>query len=179
MKAIVEQYAKGEFRIDRPEVTISRHNFKMSIEAGTVYEGYFTVESRNDHPIKGMVYDSRYLLRFESHSFISRKFSVRYSFDATCLEAGQNFRGHINVITDGGEFRLPYEISILPSCVASGNDRIDDLFKFASLAERNWSEAARLFVSDDFRRTFINREPHLKLIYNSLLNSRLVDQAME
>ena len=101
MKAIVEQYAKGEFRIDRPEVAISRHNFKMSIEAGTIYEGSFTVESLNRFPIKGMVYDSRDLWRFEIHSFISRKFSVRYSFDATCLEAGQNFRGHINVITDG------------------------------------------------------------------------------
>ena len=179
MKAIVEQYAKGEFRIDRPEVAISRHNFKMSIEAGTIYEGSFTVESLNRFPIKGMVYDSRYLLRFESHSFISRKFSVRYSFDATCLEAGQNFRGHINVITDGGEFRLPYEISILPPCVTGGNERIDDLFKFASLAERNWSEAARLFVNDDFRRTFINREPHLKLVYESLLDSSSVDQAME
>ena len=179
MKAIVEQYAKGEFRIDRPEVAISSHNFKMSIEAGTVYEGSFTVESLNRFPIKGMVYDSRYLLRFENHSFISRKFSVRYSFDATCLEAGQNFRGHINVITDGGEFRLPYEISILPPCVTGGNERIDDLFKFASLAERNWSEAARLFVNDDFRRTFINREPHLKLVYESLLDSSSVDQAME
>ncbi len=179
MKAIVEQYAKGEFRIDRPDVHISKQNFKLNIEAGTIYEGSFTVESRNKFPIKGMVYDSRYLLRFESHSFISRRFEVCYSFDATCLEAGQNFRGHINVITDGGEFRLPYDISIVPPCVTCGSERIDDLFKFAALAERNWTEAARLFMSDDFRRTFINREPHLKLVYESLLDSHSVDQAME
>lgn len=179
MKAIVEQYAKGGFRIDRPDVYISKQNFKLSIEAGTVYWGAFQVESRNEHPIKGMVYDSRYLLRFENHSFISRKFEVRYSFDATCLEAGQNFRGHINVITDGGEFRLPYDISIVPPCVTCGSERIDDLFKFAALAERNWTEATRLFMSDDFRRTFINREPHLKLVYESLLDSHSVDQAME
>ncbi len=179
MKAIVEQYAKGEFHIDRPDVHISKQSFKLSIEAGTIYEDAFTVESRNKYPIKGMVYDSRYLLRFESHSFISRRFEVRYSFDATCLEAGQNFRGHINVITDGGEFRLPYDISIVPPCVSCGSERIDDLFKFAALAERNWPEATRLFMSDDFRRTFINREPHLKQIYESLLDSRSVEQAME
>ena len=76
MKAIVEQYAKGEFRIDRPDVHISKQSFKLNIEAGTVYEGAFSVESRNRFPIKGMVYDSRYLLRFESHSFISRRFEV-------------------------------------------------------------------------------------------------------
>ena len=189
MKAIVEQYAKGEFRIDRPDVVLSMHNFKISIEAGTVYQGSFTVESRNKFPIKGMVYDSRYLLRFESHSFISRKFSVRYSFDASCMEPGQNYRGHINVITDGGEFRLPYDISIMPPCVIGGAQsagasdsrvqKIDDLFKFAAFAERNWDEAARLFVSQDFRRTFLSKDAHLKLVYENLLDSRSVDQAME
>ena len=179
MKAIVEQYAKGQFKIDRPEVYISEKNFKINIEAGTMYEGQFTIESMNNFPIKGMVYDSRYMLRFEDHSFISRNFTVKYTFDATCLEAGQNFRGHINVITDGGEWRLPYDISIVPSCVKYHDEKIDDLFKFASLAERNWNDAARLFVNDDFRRTFIDKETIIKKMYESLLESRSVNQAME
>ena len=189
MKAIVEQYAKGEFRIDRPVVALSMNNFKMSIEAGTVYEGSFIVESKNEFPIKGMVYDSRYMLRFESHSFISRKYEVKYTFDATCLEAGQQFRGHINVVTDGGEFRLPYEINTVPPCVISRNhrnaagtvseERIDDLFKFSALAEKNWSEASRLFTSEAFRRTFISKDTHLRLVYEGLLSARSVDQAME
>ena len=179
MKAIVEQYAKGQFKIDRPEVYISETHFKINIEAGIVYEGRFTIESMNGFPIKGMVYDSRYMLRFEDHSFISRNFVVKYTFDATCLEAGQNFRGHINVITDGGEFRLPYDISIVQPCVKHHDEKIDDLFKFASLAERNWNDAARLFVNDDFKRTFINKETIIKKMYESLLESRSVNQAME
>lgn len=179
MKAIVEQYAKGQFKVDRPEVSISVDQFRINIEAGTIYEGQFLIESLNDFPIKGMVYDSRYLLRFEDHSFISKSFTVKYSFDATCLEAGQNIRGHINVITDGGEWRLPYDINIVQPCVKHHDERIDDLFKFASLAERNWNDAARLFVNDDFRRTFINKETILKNTYESLLASRSVNQAME
>lgn len=179
MKAIVEQYAKGGFIIDRPDVVISESSFDISIEAGTVYEDSFVVESRNNYRIKGMVYDSRYMLRFENHNFISRKFVVRYSFDATCLDAGQNFHGHINVITDGGEYHLPYEISIVEPCVKYHDERIDDLFKFAALAERNWADAAKLFINDDFKRTFINRDKRIKSIYDSLLESRSVDQAME
>lgn len=179
MKAIVEQYAKGQFKVDRPEVAISEQDFKINIEAGTIFEGEFQINSLNGIPIKGMVYDSRYLLRIEDHSFISKNFIVRYSFDATCLEAGQNFKGHINVITDGGEWRLPYDISIVQPCVKHHDEKIDDLFKFASLAERNWNDAARLFVNDDFRRTFINRDTILKNTYESLLDSRSVNQAME
>ncbi len=179
MKAIVEQYAKGKFKVDRPEVIISESQFKINIEAGTLYEGQFTVESANGFPIKGMVYDSRYMLRFEGHNFVSRSYTVRYTFDATCLEAGQNFKGHINVITDGGEFRLPYDISIVQPCVKYHDEKIDDLFKFASLAERSWNDAARLFVNDDFRRTFIEKEDTLRKTYDSLLESRSVNQAME
>ena len=179
MKAIVEQYAKGQFKVDRPDVFISVSQFSINIEAGTLYEGSFMVESLNDYPIKGMVYDSRYVLRFEDHSFISKSFTVKYSFDATCLEAGQNFRGHINVITDGGEWRLPYDISIVQPCVKHLDEKIDDLFKFASLAERNWNDAAKLFVNDDFRRTFIDKDIILKKTYESLLDSRSVNQAME
>ena len=179
MKAIVEQYAKGEFKVDRPLVAISEQSFKLNIEAGTTYEGSFTVESKNDIPIKGMVYDSRYLLRFETHSFVSRRFDVKFSFNATCLEAGQTFRGHINVITDGGEYRIPYDISIVQPYVKYNDDKIDDLFKFAALAEKSWKEAVRLFTTGEFRRTFIDDDNHTRQIYESLLASRSVDQAME
>lgn len=179
MKAIVEQYAKGEFATERPEVEISEQSFKINIEAGTTYEGSFDVHSKNDVPIKGMVYDSRYLMRFETHSFVSRKFEVKFSFDATCLEAGQTYRGHINVITDGGEFRIPYDISIVMPYVKYYDDKIDDLFKFAAVAEKSWSEAAKLFTTGEFRRTFIDNDNQLRQMYESLLASRLTDQAME
>ena len=179
MKGIVEHYAKGEFWVDRPEVSISVERLHLFIEMGTVYSGSFNVESQNDMPIKAMVYDSRYMLKFEEHSYINKRFAVKYSFDATCLEAGKNYRGHISVITDGGEFKIPYDIEITPPCVKYGDQKIDDLFKFATLAESNWSEAVRVFVRDDFRRTFVDRDPVVKQIYTSLLESQSVDQAME
>ena len=179
MKAIVEQYAKGKFAIDRPVVSISCDMIQLNIESGTFYEGSFFVESENDFPIKGMVFDSRYILRFESHTFISKSYEVKYSLDATCLAEGQNFSGHISVVTDGGEFAIPYDIDIVAPCIWYKENRIDDLFKFASLAEKNWSDAVKLFVSDDFKRTFINKEAITKQIYESLMESRSIDQSME
>ena len=129
MKGIVEHYAKGEFLVDRPKVEISEEFLKLNIESGTMYEGSFHVSSTNDHIIKAVVYDSRYMLRFENHTFISRKFDVNYSFDATCLEPGKNYKGHISIITDGGEFKIMYDIEVIPPCVKAGEERIDDLFK--------------------------------------------------
>lgn len=179
MKGIVEHYAKGEFRVDRPEVAISEKFLKLNIESGSEYTGTFSVSSLNDQNIKAMVYDSRYMLRFEQHTFVSKRFDVNYTFDATCLEAGKNYKGHISVITDGGEFKIMYEIDITTPYVKYGDQKIDDLFKFANLAESNWSEAKQVFTRDDFKRTFINRDPVVKQIYTSLMESHSVDQALE
>ncbi|MBR3834640.1 MAG: hypothetical protein IKJ73_09990 [Lachnospiraceae bacterium] len=179
MKGIVEHYAKGEFQVDRPKLNISEEFLKLNIESGTMYEGSFHVSSTNDHIIKAVVYDSRYMLRFENHTFISRKFDVNYSFDATCLEPGKNYKGHISIISDGGEFKIMYDIDVIPPCVKVGEERIDDLFKFASLAESNWNEAAKVFVRDDFKRTFIEKDPTIKQIYGSLMESHSINQALE
>ena len=56
------------------DVEISEEFLKLNIESGTVYEGLFKVRSKNDLVIKAMVYDSRYMLKFENHTFISRSF---------------------------------------------------------------------------------------------------------
>lgn len=73
MKGIVEQYARGEFKVDRPAVAISVSKIELNIEAGTVYDGEFTVDSSNSCAVKLMVYDSRYILDFKSHTFVGRK----------------------------------------------------------------------------------------------------------
>ena len=56
MKGIVEQYARGEFKVDRPAVAISVSKIELNIEAGTVYDGEFTVDSSNSCAVKLMVY---------------------------------------------------------------------------------------------------------------------------
>ena len=119
MKGIVEQYARGEFKVDRPAVAISVSKIELNIEAGTVYDGEFTVDSSNSCAVKLMVYDSRYILDFKSHTFVGRKNRVSYSFDARGIEQGKSFKGHINIITDGGEFIIPYHIAIVRSRVRS------------------------------------------------------------
>lgn len=179
MKGIVEQYARGEFKVDRPQIAISVSKIELNIEAGTVHEGLFTVDSENNCPVKLMVYDSRYILDFKSHTFVGRKNKVYYSFDARGLEQGKSFKGHINIITDGGEFVVPYHISIIAPYIKTENRKLEDLFQFASYAEENWEDAIRIFGSEDFVRTFIGRDEKLLRVYESLGLSLSIGQAME
>ena len=107
MKATVEQYARGDFRFQRPEVLISEPQLQLKIEAGSVYHGILTLSNVQDKQMKVMAYDERYLFTFDQHVFVERQCHIKYHFDGSHYEQGKMIRGKINVITDGGEFVVP------------------------------------------------------------------------
>ena len=179
MKEKVEQYAKGEYNIDRPEVVLSTDHLQLNIEAGSVYHGSLDVYSANDRKMKGMVYDSRYLFKIEPHNFIGKSQSVELTFDARKWEKGEKLSGVIFLVTDGGEFRIPYDIEITVPTVETSIGELGDMFQFASLAESNWNEAVRIFASPEFQRTFLDKEPMYGRVYDSLTRSLSASQAME
>lgn len=179
MKQKVEQYAQGEFQMVRPKVKLSVSNLKLKVEAGSVYEGRFVIESENDCPIKGMVYDSAYQLRFQIHAFVARKQEIIYRFDATRMEAGTFQNGTVYVITDGGEFQVPYELEIVRPYLESTQGNITDMFQMAKLAESQWEEAVRIYESEKFHQTLAKEEPMYDKIYKSLGKGLSANQALE
>ncbi len=179
MKEKVEQYAKGEYNVNRPQVVVSTDHLQLNIEAGSVYRGVIDVNSVNDRRMKGMIYDSRYLFKIEPHNFIGKSQTVELTFDAGKWEKGEKISGMIYLVTDGGEIRIPYEIEIVSPAVETSIGQLSDMFQFASLAEGNWSEAVRIFTSAEFKRTFLEREPMYTRVYESLTRSLSASQAME
>lgn len=179
MKEKVEQYAKNEFNVNRPLVEVSSSHLQLNIEAGSLYQGSIEVYSANDRKMKAMVYDNRYLFKIEPHNFIGKSQTVELTFDARKWEKGEKLSGIIYLVTDGGEFRIPYEIEITTPTVASSIGELNDMFQFASLAESNWNEAVRIFASPEFKRTFLDREPMYAKVYESLTRSLSASQAME
>ena len=179
MKEKVEQYAKGEFNRNRPKVAISTDHLHLNIEADSVYQTTLEIRSENDCRMKGMIYDSRYLFKVEPHNFIGKSQTVELTFDAGKWEKGEKINGILYLVTDGGEFRIPYEIEIVAPTVETSMGAVNDMFQFASLAETSWTEAVRIFSSPEFKRTFLSKEPMYARVYESLTHSLSASQAME
>lgn len=179
MKEKVEQFAKGEYNVHRPDVVISVDRLQLNIEEGSVYHGSFEIYSADDSRMKAMVYDSKYLFKIDPHNFIGRSQEIEYSFDASRWEKGEKITGSIYIVTDGGEYTVPYEIEITEPMVVTSLGNLSDMFQFANLAESNWGEAVRIFTSADFKRTFLQREPLYLRVYESLTRSLSASQAME
>ena len=179
MKSKVEQYAKGDFYVEYPEVKFSKTYLQLKIEAGSTYTGSITVTSENDVPMKMMVYDDAYLLHLKDHSIIGRKGEITYTFSGVNKQRGSVYDGNIRIIGNGMETVIPYNIEIVAPFIDVDRIAIEDLMKFSALAENEWNKALDIFYSDEFEKTLLDGRQEYIEAYRSLLQSLDRDQALE
>lgn len=179
MKSKVEQYAKGDFYVEYPAVSISKSYLQLKIEAGSVYTGEIAVSSDNDIPMKMMVYDDAYLLCLEEHSLIGRKGVIRFTFDSTRRKRGNVYEGAIHVIGNGLEKVIPYNIEVVAPFIDADGVALEDLMKFSAVAEEDWGKALGIFYSEEFPHTLLTGNQDYLEAYRSLNDSLNKNQALE
>lgn len=179
MKSKVEQYAKGDFYVEYPEVQFSKSYIQIKVEAGSVYTDSILINSVNDIPMKMMVYDDAYLLKLSDHSVIGRKGEIKFSFSGINKIRGNVYSGNIHVIGNGMEKTIPYNIEIVAPFIDVDKVAIEDLMKFSALAENDWDKAISIFYSDEFTKTLLAGHEDYIEAYRSLQQSLDRNQALE
>lgn len=179
MKSKVEQYAKGDFYVEYPEIHLSKKYLQLKIEAGSVYQGSIQVTSSNDVAMKMMVYDDAYLLCLSDHSLVGKKGEISFSFDARSRKRGSVYDGTIRLIGNGTEITVPYNIEIVAPFIDVNGIALEDLMKFSALAETNWEKALQIFYSEEFARTLLTGQEEYLEAYRSLKDSVDKNQALE
>lgn len=179
MKSKVEQYAKGDFYVEYPEVVLSKSHLQLKIESGSVYTGSIEVRSENDVPMKMMVYDDAYLLQFREHSIIGKNGTIDITFDASKREKGATFEGNIYIIGNGIEKKIPYNIEVIAPFIDADGVALEDLMKFSALAEENWDKAIEIFYSPEFVKTLLQGNSEYIQAYYSIKDSKNRNQALE
>ena len=179
MREKIERFSKGDFEYELPLLCLSDDTLQINVEAGKVYEGSFTISNSVGRQVKGVLYSSHRLLIFEYSSFCGSENRVSYRFDATFLKAGDDLQGELTIVSDCGERRLPFHAVIeAPYCITSLG-KVKDLFQFANLARMDWTEAKKVFRSEDFVRVILGDDSKYKMIYHHLLKNISTSQALE
>ena len=110
MRAKLERIAAGKIEFDKPAVTLSDSIVTLSCRPGEKAEGSFTLSA--DRPIKGVVYTSDSRMTLEHASFRNRAVRISYTFDARGFWGGEEEEGEFCIVTEAGEFRIPYTVRI-------------------------------------------------------------------
>ena len=132
----------------------SVEHIELSVRKGEISEGSFTIYAPGEVPAEGYVYSSELKMQCLTEEFIGKKEAVAYRFDSEGMEEGDVWEGFFSILSNYGEYEIPYRITMEKETVSSSMGEIRNIFHFANLAKVNWEEAVKVFYSKEFQKIF-------------------------
>lgn len=168
MRKVVEQILEGDFDYDNGALDFSCSKIELQVRPGEDVEGSFQIYGDNGKMLEGEVYSSDPRMECLTTSFIGNGEEIAYHFHSDMVTEGEVIKGEFLVISNQGEYYLPYVISMGHTQIESSLGNIKNLFHFANLAKGHPEEALRLFYSADFKRILSGSERQYYQIYEGL-----------
>ena len=155
-----------------PLLSLSVANLEIRALEGRVYRDSFVIESENKVPIRGFVVSTNDKLDTEIHEFRGIRQEIPFYFKGKLSVAGTEHDGDIVLITNGGEYNIPYHIKVVARSADTSVGKISDMDGFLRLYRENRAEAVSLFFLPDFAEVFLKDKPEDQVLYHSLQRSR-------
>lgn len=115
-------------------------------------EGAFTITGTAGELTEGFVRSQDERMQCLTESFSGETQNIEYRFDAGGMQDGETRRGRFFVISNCGEFELPWSVTVKKKAPGSSLGEIRNLFHFTNLARANWQEAVKFFYTKDFKK---------------------------
>ena len=179
MESVINKILEGNFNNSDRSLEFSEPVIELSLQENEVYEGSFTVYGPEGQLTEGTVSSSRLKMRCLSGQFSGCEEEIGYQFDAGGMLEGEQLKGEFRIISNQGEYYIPYTITIVERKLESGMGDIKNLFHFANLARTNWDEAVRLFYSEEFYRVFGSADKQYYAVYRGLAYGERREQNVE
>ena len=179
MKNKIKQFAKGDFKQDRPDIVFEETRLTISVGEGEVYQVSFIIENRKDGDIRGLVYPSSFRVHCLEPGFEGNPVKVNFTFDSTGLMPGQIEQGKFTVVCNGGEYNLTYTAIVEKPFVMTAYGKVQTLQDFKKLAMKDFSEARHLFRTRQFYEVLKYEDSRVRNLYDNMRKWSLDEQALE
>ncbi|MCD8020900.1 MAG: DUF5717 family protein, partial [Clostridiales bacterium] len=158
---------------------ISVTNLEVTVEEGKVHRGFFAIDSENRIPIQGSVYSTNDKVGLDVCDFSGVHTEISYYFKGKLTTAGNEFEGDFILITNAGEYNIPYHFTVVPTAAQSSIGQISNMEEFTRLYYENRQEAMELFFLPNFAQVFLKHEPEQRAMYHSFMKSRSRNMILE
>ena len=179
MREVIDEILNGNCGGETGSLDFSQATIELSVYSGEEYRSSFQIFGENDALIKGQVFSTDYRVECLTPEFVGRDAEIFYVLHGACLEAGEVVKGAFRVISNLGEYSLPYEVTCEEGWPDSSAGPIQNLQDFVNLAKENWQEALALFYSDSFIKIMEKDQPDGIPVYYGLTAYPGQEQNME
>lgn len=179
MKHKIRQFAKGNFKVEQPDICFSQTQIHISVSEGEVYEGSFLIENKKDGNIRGLVYPSSFRMHCLEEGFDGHTVTIHFTYDSSGLEPDTIDKGKFTVVCNGGEYELQFVAVIEKPFIMTAYGKLQTLGDFKKLAMQDFSEAKRLFRTRQFYDVLKYEDGRIRNLYENMRKWSLDEQALE
>jgi len=154
--------------MDNTSLDFSCPRLEQTVKKDEITSGTFQIFTTGGKENKGYLYATDMRVQFQEPAFSSNEVQVQYLFNGKGLEEGEVVKGEIYVVSEKGEYFLPFVFTIDQMKLDTSLGNIKNLFHFANLAKTNWREAVQLFYSKDFVKVLTGNDRQYFSIYKGL-----------
>lgn len=172
MKEIIGRLSRGIYEYDIPTIISSVSIIELTIGTDSSYYGNFQLYSENEVEIKGIIYSTNDKFIIMNDQFVGNSNIINYRIQSDGMEMWERIQGSINIVSNGGEIVIPFDIRIEPDGITS----LDD---FANLVMEDYEEGMRFFFSPEFEKNLLTENPKYNSVYNGLVKGADKHVAME
>ncbi|MCR4890967.1 MAG: DUF5717 family protein [Lachnospiraceae bacterium] len=154
MQGNLDRILNGEFKYETGTLFFSEDDISFTSYPGETPEGSFRIWSDQGLPVEGEIFSSnpRFICRNPKFNAINEE--IFYSIDTLGLKNDDRIEGSLTIISNAGEYILPFDIQIVRRYPKSSLGEIRNLFHFTNLARKDFDEAVKLFYSPGFIEIF-------------------------
>lgn len=179
MKRRVEQMINGKFEYEVPGLLLSVDKIQIVTPCGKNCQREIYLGTKENQKVQGYVSSSHRRVVPEVSQFSGTTVKISYGVDVEGMSPGESFSGYLNLLTNFGEYQIPFEIEIEKIPVTSTSGQITTLEEFGHLARKDFREAFRLFTSAGFRQVMENTAPKERALYAGMSHNPVTYQHLE
>jgi len=168
MQKIIEQILEGNFDYENGSLDFSCSKIEISLQQGESHSGSFRIYSVPGRFTNGMVVSSDLRMECLTGEFAGPDEEIFFRFHGEDLEEGEIVKGNFYIVSNQGEYYLPFVVSVEHTVLDSSIGAIKNLFHFANLAKSNWQEALKVFYSPRFPRILAGSDAQYADVYRGL-----------
>lgn len=154
MQGIVDGILEGKYDYENGSLDFSCTKLELTMCRGEVREGSFHVYSSGNRYTQGFVITTDMRMECLTPEFSGNGEEIFYCFHGEHLEEGDVVKGNFCIVSNQGEYYLPFVVTAEHQMPVSSIGSVKNLFHFANLAKSNWREAVELFYSPAFGKVF-------------------------
>ncbi len=179
MQEMISQVLRGNFEYERASLDFSCTKIEMSVRRGQQTEKSFHIFGTGDGLAEGYIYSSDLRMECLTGTFQGNQVEIVYCFHGENLEEGDVVKGSFCVVSNKGEYSIPFVVTVEYEILESSIGPVRNLFHFANLARENWQEAVKLFYSPAFSRILEGNDAQFTEDYRALSAHRGNEQNLE